>query len=104
MARDASLDDFAAGTGDETGDAATNDETTDEGAASGAAPDAAEEDGVAAAEGADGVTVEDPSAVEPAVPTSTFAADGAACASCGASTRRLWTAEGDPVCADCKPW
>lgn len=80
MARDASLDDFAAGDdGDESDDAPTADD-------------------------AEAVAVREPSAVDPAVETSTLASDGAACASCGASVRRLWTGDDERVCADCKSW
>lgn len=116
MARDASLDDFAAGTddGDEAsddresnggGDEASDDraEATEEEPAE-PTEDATAEPAEEPTEDSDGLSIRDPSAVEPAVATSTLASDGEACASCGTSTRRLWTAEGDVVCADCKPW
>lgn len=119
MARDASLDDFAAGSDDDADDAASEDASGDDAteedvaaaasdAAASAASDAAvsegSEDAVEAAEAREGVAIREPSAVEPAVATSTVTSAGAACASCGASARRLWTADGDVVCADCKPW
>lgn len=42
----------------------------------------------------------------PAVSTSRYEPDGAACAACGDVVERLWVADDDggDVCAACKPW
>lgn len=36
--------------------------------------------------------------------TSSWAADGGACASCGEPAGRLWEDGGERVCTACKPW
>lgn len=41
---------------------------------------------------------------DPAVSTSDYRPDGAACDACGASVRRRWRDDGALVCADCKDW
>ncbi len=42
--------------------------------------------------------------VDPAVATSTFHTDGAACESCGDSVSRRWLDDGAYVCLECKAW
>jgi len=80
MPEDRSLDDFAAANADaepESDDGET--ESNDAGTA-------------------------DPDGVEPAVATSTWHADGAACDRCGERAERRWR-DGDAlVCADCASW
>ncbi|GAA0726580.1 NADH pyrophosphatase NudC (nudix superfamily) [Halorubrum trapanicum] len=84
MADDRSLDDFAAP--DETD--ADSDAANDGGADGDSSP--------ARSDDADGV--------EPAVATSTWHADGAACDRCGERAERRWR-DGDAlVCADCASW
>lgn len=85
------------------------DGSSDDGDAEAVGPEADEE--TVGADGSDdsgdtddAVAVRDPGSVSPAVSTSRFVPGGESCASCGASTRRLWVAEGDAVCIDCKPW
>ncbi|WP_096394550.1 hypothetical protein [Halorubrum trapanicum] len=55
-------------------------------------------------ENADSDDAADPAAVDPAVATSTWHADGAACDRCGEPVERRWRDEGDFVCADCASW
>ncbi|WP_434521349.1 DUF7573 domain-containing protein [Halorubrum sp. AS12] len=90
MADDRSLDDFAApdDTADDEVVEARSDDTAD------GTADAGSGEGEA-----DGATD-----VEPAVATSTWHADGAACDRCGDGVERRWR-DGDAlVCADCASW
>ncbi|ELZ44035.1 hypothetical protein C464_14410 [Halorubrum coriense DSM 10284] len=84
MSEDRSLDDFAAANA-----AGSNDAETE-------------------SDGAETTTTDretaDPDGVEPAVATSTWHADGAACDRCGERAERRWR-DGDAlVCADCASW
>jgi len=85
----------------------SDDEATDEGVTGddGGEREAGDADGDPEA-GDDGseTVVRDVASVPSAVSTSRFAPDGESCASCEASTRRLWMVEGDAVCGDCKSW
>ncbi|MFW6000048.1 MAG: DUF7573 domain-containing protein [Halorubrum sp.] len=82
MPRDRSLDDFAAG-----------DEVADSAPADADAADADSDAGDSA-----------PDDVDPAVATSTWHADGAACDRCGERIERRWLDGGEFVCADCASW
>ncbi|ELZ32304.1 hypothetical protein C465_08246 [Halorubrum distributum JCM 9100] len=93
MPEDRSLDDFA--------EANDVDGTSAETGSDGAEGDAADSDGTDA-DAADGPT--DTAAVDPAVATSTWHADGAACDRCGERVERRWRDEADFVCADCASW
>ncbi|QKG92904.1 hypothetical protein EXE43_01435 [Halorubrum sp. SS5] len=91
MTEDRSLDDFAeAAAGD--GDAARtgSDAEPDPVDPDGAKPDSGDLDGAADA--------------DPAVATSTWHADGAACDRCGERVHRRWREADAFVCADCASW
>lgn len=77
---DRSLDEFLGGGSDSETDA---DDAGDDGKAPNEAP------------------VNEP---EPAVSTTAFDPEGAACASCDATVRRRWRDDGELVCGECKPW
>ncbi|WP_017343857.1 hypothetical protein [Halorubrum sp. T3] len=91
MPEDRSLDDFALGDEDTDSDAA---EAADDSASDDGDPDAPSDPNDAA----------DPAAVDPAVATSTWHTDGAACDRCGERVERRWRDEDDFVCADCASW
>jgi hypothetical protein len=91
MPEDRSLDDFALG-----------DEAADESAAP--ASDDAEGDVRASDDAGDADSGTDAGDVDPAVATSTWHADGAACDRCGERVERRWRDEADFVCADCASW
>ena len=100
MPEDRSLDDFA-------GTDAAAESGTDAAAESGA--DAAESGADAAADAEPGDPASDDaadsdSAVDPAVATSTWHADGAACDRCGERVERRWREADAFVCADCASW
>ncbi|WP_424013469.1 DUF7573 domain-containing protein [Halorubrum xinjiangense] len=93
MSEDRSLDDFAA--------ADDADGESSEAGSGDVAGDAADPDGT------DGDTADGPidtADVDPAVATSTWHADGAACDRCGERVERRWRDEADFVCADCASW
>ncbi|WP_435123865.1 DUF7573 domain-containing protein [Halobaculum sp. D14] len=97
MPTDRSLDEFV-------GDAADDDADADEAPS----PESDTESGEVAAAGSDEEDAEpvvlDPSTVDPAEPTYSWSADGAACAACGEQATTRWRQDGDYVCADCKEW
>lgn len=116
MPEDRSLDDFALGDEDTDSDATDAAEAADtDSDAAEAADDSVPDDAADAADGSvsDGVDPDAPSdpndatdsaAVDPAVATSTWHADGAACDRCGERVERRWRDEDALVCADCASW
>ena len=103
MTRDRSLDEFAV---DETGESAESDVEGDSADAEdgGDTPDveAAPTEGETDAQTAPAAgSIDD---VDPAVATYRWDPDGVECPSCGQSVDRLWSQDGEHVCADCKEW
>ena len=94
MPEDRSLDDFAEA--ETAGEAAAETDLDDPEGDAG--PDESERDA------ADEDVPADPAAVDPAVATSTWHADGAACDRCGEPVERRWRDEDEFVCADCASW
>jgi len=114
MTRDASLDEFLGGGGEESEDEESGDEeSVDEGAATEPPNpvDAAEEpadapggdEPPADAEGDEAPPLA-PAAVDPARSTYDWSPEGAECAACGATVEARWRDEPGLVCADCKEW
>ncbi|WP_435145438.1 DUF7573 domain-containing protein [Halobaculum sp. P14] len=101
MPTDRSLDEFV-------GDAADDDADADEAPSPESDTESDTESGEVAAAGSDEEDAEpvvlDPSTVDPAEPTYSWSADGAACAACGEQATTRWRQDGDYVCADCKEW
>lgn len=112
MTRDASLDEFLGGSGedDESEDGERESgEGNAETAADGASGASEEPDGTPgeepdgdAADATDGLPA--PDDVEPARSTYAWSPGGAECAACGATVTERWRDDGRQVCADCKDW
>lgn len=101
MPEDRSLDDFAEA--NESGDAEPA--TTEPGGDAGAAGPEPDSDDSGGPDGDSAASNADPDdAVEPAVETSTWHADGAACDRCGERVDRRWRDDDALVCTDCVSW
>ena len=115
--RDASLDEFLAGSGEGDEDsgseaddegrqgAATDEETaTDEGADPDAGTDAERDPDPGADGGAEPGGEPPAETVEPARSTFAWSPDGTRCAECGEPVEERWAGESGLVCGECKSW